>query len=157
MPFLLGGLFIGVLSALPIVQLCNCCCLWIIGGGILAAYMEGQNQPGSLTMGQGAKVGLYAGIIGAIVWFMIDSALGPLQTRFVGEVMRRAGDLPPERQDWLDAIEEGRERGSNVFGFVLMLIFSAIVATIGGMIGAAYFKKDVPPALGGPIPPPPLP
>ena len=126
MPVLLGGLFIGVLSALPIVQLCNCCCLWIIGGGMLAAYLEGQNQPGSLTMGQGAKVGLYAGIIGAIVWFMVDSALGPLQTRFMGEVMRSAGDLPPELQDWLDAIEEGRERGSNVFGFVLMLIFSCI-------------------------------
>jgi hypothetical protein len=157
MPFLLGGLFIGVLSALPIVQLCNCCCLWIIGGGVLAAYMEGQNQPTSLTMGQGAKVGLFAGIIGAIVWFMLDSALGPLQTRFMGEVMRSTGDLPPELQDWLETLEEGRERGSNVFGFVLMLIFSSIVATIGGMIGAAYFKKDVPPALGGPINPPPLP
>ena len=157
MPFLLGGLFIGVLSALPIVQLCNCCCLWIIGGGILAAYMEGQSQPTSLTLGQGAKVGLFAGIVGAIVWFMLDSAVGPLQTRFMGELMRSTGDLPPELQDWLSAVEEGRERGNTVIGFMLMLIFSSMISTIGGMIGAAYFKKDVPPALGGPINPPPLP
>jgi hypothetical protein len=71
--------------------------------------------------------------------------------------MRSAGDMPPELRDWHETVEAGRGRGGNVFGFVLMLIFSAIVATIGGMIGAAYFKKDVPPALGGPINPPPLP
>jgi hypothetical protein len=75
----------------------------------------------------------------------------------MGELMRSTGDLPPELQDWLNAVEEGRERGNNVFGFMLMLIFSSMISTIGGMIGAAYFKKDVPPALGGPINPPPLP
>jgi hypothetical protein len=32
----------------------------------------------------------------------------------------------------------------------------SIISTIGGMTGAAYFKKDVPPALGGPINPPPI-
>ena len=33
----LGGLFIGVLSALPIVGAANCCCcLWVVSGGALA-------------------------------------------------------------------------------------------------------------------------
>ena len=41
---LLGGLFIGVLSALPCHQLGNCCCLWIVGGGVLAAYLDQQND-----------------------------------------------------------------------------------------------------------------
>ena len=67
MPALLGGLFIGVLSALPVVQICNCCCLWIIGGGLLAAYLKQQNQPVSLTLMQGAQVGLFAGLIGSVV------------------------------------------------------------------------------------------
>ena len=58
MPALLGGLFIGVLSALPVVQICNCCCLWIIGGGLLAAYLQQQNQPVSLTLAQFKKRGL---------------------------------------------------------------------------------------------------
>ncbi len=40
-PALLGGLFIGMLSALPIVSVGNCCCcLWMIGGGVLAAYLR---------------------------------------------------------------------------------------------------------------------
>ena len=37
---LLGGLFIGVLSALPIVNLANCCCLWIVGGGAITAAVN---------------------------------------------------------------------------------------------------------------------
>jgi len=64
-------------------------------------------------------------------------------------------DLPPELQDFLDTAEANR--GSSVFGFVLMLIFGSLFAAIGGAIGAAYFKKDIPPALGGPINAPPLP
>ena len=33
-PALLGGLFIGVLSSLPVVSTANiCCCLWVIVGG----------------------------------------------------------------------------------------------------------------------------
>ena len=156
MPALLGGLFIGVLSALPVVQLCNCCCLWLLTGGVLAAYLEQQNRPVSLTVAEGARVGVIAGIVGTVIWFVIDSALGPLQARFVGELARNIRDLPPELQDWMEMVESGGG-GGNVGGLVLMLIFSAIMSTIGGMIGAAYFRKDVPPALGGPINPPPLP
>ena len=35
---LLGGLFIGILSALPVISWGNCCCLWVVSGGVLAAY-----------------------------------------------------------------------------------------------------------------------
>ena len=35
-PALLGGLFIGVLSSLPVVGAANyCCCLWVVVGGVL--------------------------------------------------------------------------------------------------------------------------
>jgi hypothetical protein len=156
MPALLGGLFIGVLSALPVVQLCNCCCLWLLTGGLLAAYLEQQNRPISLTVSEGARVGVIAGIVGAVVWFVVDSALAPLQARFMGELARNVRDLPPELQDWMEMVESGGG-GSNVLGFLMMLVFSAIMSTIGGMIGASYFRKDVPPALGGPLNPPPLP
>ena len=44
-----------------------------------------------------------------------------------------------------------------VLVFFIMLIFGSLIAAAGGAIGAAYFRKDVPPALGGPIQPPPLP
>jgi hypothetical protein len=41
--------------------------------------------------------------------------------------------------------------------FFLLLCAGAIFSTLGGVLGAAFFRNDVPPALGGPIEPPPLP
>jgi len=159
-PALLGGLFIGVLSALPIVQLCNCCCLWIVGGGVLAAYLQQQNQPAPLNVTGGARVGLIAGIVGAFVWLLIsqalDAVMAPLQQRLAEELLRSASDIPPNVRAWL---ESARAEGSGGygFGFMLLLIFGSIASALGGAIGAAYFRNDVPPALGGPIAPPPLP
>ncbi len=65
-PILLGGLFIGVLSALPIVSVANCCCLWIIGGGVLTAYLLQQSQPRPIQPLDGALGGFLAGVLGAI-------------------------------------------------------------------------------------------
>jgi len=160
MPALLGGLFIGVLSALPVVGFCNCCCLWILGGGVLSVYLEQQNRPASLTLGEGALLGLYAGVLGAAIWSGLDFVLAPLQAQFLGEVLRNVPDVPPEVLEMLETVQE-RRGSANLIGLVLSfgmtLIVVSIFATIGGMIGAAYFKKDIPPALGGPINPPPLP
>ena len=157
-PVLLGGLFIGVLSGLPIVQLCNCCCVWIVGGGVLASYLQQQNQPGPVTTLDGARVGLLAGIAGAFVWLIItrslDVVLAPLRERLFSEVLRNARDLPPEVQQWL---ENGDQTGGYIFSFLLMLVCGSLAAALGGAVGASYFRKDVPPALGGPPPPPPLP
>ena len=62
MPALLGGLFIGVLSSLPYIKGGNvCCCLWVISGGVLAAWLMQQNTPRPVTVGEGALVGLLLG------------------------------------------------------------------------------------------------
>ena len=157
MPALLGGLFIGILSALPIVGLGNCCCcLWVVGGGALAAYLQQQNQPQPITLAQGVRVGLLAGVLGAFIWLAVDSALTPLQMRFVGEALRTTRDLPPELRGILESVESGRA-GGNIVEFALRLILGSVVAAIGGGAGATYFRNDVPPALGGPISPPSLP
>jgi len=159
-PILLGGLFIGILSALPIVQLCNCCCLWIVGGGVLAAYLQQQNQPSPLTITQGARVGLVAGIVGAVIWLIasqaLDVVMAPIQQRLADEVLRNARELPPNVRTWLESAGANRA-GGYIFGFTLLLIFGSIASALGGAAGAAYFRNDVPPALGGPISPPPLP
>jgi hypothetical protein len=66
-PAVFGGLFIGVLSALPLINIANCCCLWVIGGGVLATYLLQQNQPYAITAADGALVGLLAGLIGGVI------------------------------------------------------------------------------------------
>jgi hypothetical protein len=160
MPALLGGLFIGVLSALPIISCC--CCLWMFGGGVLAAYLKSQSRPTSLSMSEGATVGLLAGVVGAFVMLLVSTALSPINSRFL-ELARNAAEMPPEVQQMIEAMESGGIGGDafNVAGavvsFVLTLCVVSVLSTIGGMVGAAYFKRDVPPALGGPINPPPIP
>ena len=51
---LLGGLFIGVLSALPIINVANCCCLWIVTGGLLAARLAQEADPRAIGIGRAA-------------------------------------------------------------------------------------------------------
>lgn len=160
---LLGGLFNGVLSALPIVNLGNycCCCAWVIGGGLVAAYIDQQNTRVPMTPARGAQVGLLAGVVGAVVWVVLasalDAALAPYMRQFMGEILRNASDIPPEAREVLESY--GREGGGWRYatGFVLWLVVGGIFSTLGGLAGAVYFRRDIPPALGGTITPPPLP
>ena len=160
-PAALGGLFIGILSALPIVGAANCCCcLWIVSGGVLAAYLAGLNQPATLTPGEGAIVGGSAGLIGAFVWIpvalLMDLLMAPLQQAVIGSILSNARDLPPEAREVLQGLGEPSSAGRFVFGFMLMFFGGGVFAAIGGVLAAMFFRKDVPPALGGSAPPPPL-
>ena len=70
---LVGALVMGVLSALPIIAVGNvCCCLWVISGGVVAAYVLQQGQPQPITPADGAFVGFLAGLLGAFVYLVIS-------------------------------------------------------------------------------------
>ena len=71
-PALIGGAVMGTLSALPFINLGNCCCLWLIGGGVVAAYVLQQNQEAPITPGDGALAGLFAGIVGAFIFLVLS-------------------------------------------------------------------------------------
>jgi hypothetical protein len=158
----LGGIFIGVLSALPVVGAANCCCcLWIVSGGALATYLEVQQKNRTLTAGEGAAVGALAGVIGAFVWLpiaiMLSLVLGPMMREVVDEFARNANDMPPEVREFLENMGGGGSAAANLVFFFPQLVIGAIFAAIGGVLSAVYFKKEVPPALGGdwvpPLPP----
>jgi hypothetical protein len=103
-------------------------------------------------------------VIGAFVWIPAAMTLGaimaPLQQSIMAELARNARDMPPEARAWLDAFTgPGSSAIRYATGFAFQLFAGAIFSTLGGVIGAAFFRKDVPPALGGtyvpPLPPPP--
>lgn len=151
-PAFWGGLFIGVLSALPLVNLGNCCCcLWIVSGGVLAAYLRQQQSPYAIQASEGALVGLMAGVIGGIITMLLSIPLqaltGPMEHRMLDGVMSANPDMP----GWLrDAVD----RASSQTGFhpvqaALSLVYYVIVGLVfgmlGGLLGVAIFKKNAPP------------
>lgn len=169
-PALLGGLVIGVLSALPIINLANCCCAWVLLGGGLAAYLMQQGRSQRVTAGEGALVGLMAGAIGAGVWALLSvplhALLGPFQAGMIERALQSAADMPPEVRSWLESLREGAVLGvAWVLSVVFTLVVDSFFGMLGGVLGALFFAKDEPPPPPVPDPafappdfqPPPLP
>jgi len=156
-PALLGGLAIGVLSALPVVNLANCCCAWILFGGALAAYLAQQNQPEPIRLGDGAAVGFMAGVVGAVASAVISipirAAMAPFQSRLVSRLIENASDMPPAAREFLQGLSGAPVIGIGmVLGFIVMLCISSIFATLGGLFGALLFRKN-PTSVPPPLPP----
>jgi len=159
-PALIGGVVIGVLSALPLISAGNCCCcLWVIGGGAVAAYLLQQHQSIPITIGDGAVVGAMSGLIGAVVYLVVSIPVqlvaGPIQMRMMQRLMERMAQENPDFGRVADQMQYGAGRGivTLLLGFVFFLVVGTALATVGGMLGALFFKKDQPPVP----PPPPMP
>lgn len=154
MPAFVGGLVIGVLSALPVISVGNvCCCLWVVVGGAVGAYLLQQNQTAPITAGDGALVGALAGLIGAFVSLVlsipITLLMSPVQ-RAVLERLRDSGaSMPPEVTQAFDNAGSGFLL---VASFLLMLFISPVFAATGGLLGAMIFRKPLPPPLPPPTP-----
>lgn len=166
----LGGLFTGVLSALPFVNVANCCCLWVLGGGFLAAYLLQQDQPFRISVLDGLLVGLGAGLVGAVVATVLGIPIRAMMAPFQQQIMRMVierGDLPPEARSMLESMTD--TPGALVLGtalqFAFSLVVNAIFAPVGGMLFALFSSRPpappatpaAPPMPPGPPAPPPGP
>jgi hypothetical protein len=151
-PALWGGLFIGVLSALPLVGAANCCCcLWVLVGGVLAAYLRQQNNPYQIDAVEGAIVGLMAGAIGGVAFVILSIPVqmitGPMQQAWIERILSSNPDITPEMRDMAEGM--ARSSGLQVARGLLSIIVFSIFGLLGGLIGVAVFKRNLPP------PPPP--
>ena len=142
---LLGGLFIGVLSALPIISAGNCCCLWVISGGVIAAYFAQQEDARPLGLLDGARVGFRAGLLGALVWLLasivITRFVAPLQESTADVLLRNAADMPPEVRRWLESLGNNAGAAAIVGRFLFQLFIATPFAALGGVLGAALFGR----------------
>lgn len=147
-PALLGGVFIGVMSALPIVNMGNCCCcLWVLAGGVLAVYLRQQNSPVPITAAEGALVGLLAGVIGGVIGTVlsipIQMMIGPMQQEWMTRIMAGNDDMPPEAREMMERAMSGS--AIRAAGAFLNIITSTIFGMLGGLLGVAIFKRNAPP------------
>ncbi len=160
-PALWGGLFIGVLSALPIISIGNvCCCMWVIGGGVITAYLLQQASPVAITIADGAVGGLMAGVIGSVVDVVLSIPVRLLTGPMLEQSLRRwLEDASPEIRDAMPGFFRPGAAGAGILlaaliGLVFMLFIGVIFGTIGGMIGAAIFNRGKPAVVPAPPPPP---
>ena len=147
MPALIGGLLSGVLTAIPFVSCL--CCLWIIAGGFLAAYLLSKESPDSLTTGDGVIVGIFAGIIGSVVDTIVSLPFDAMMRNseflrsLLDKVSEYAQDLPAEMQGLL---ESGPFSGPvsiswMLLGLVVSMVIFSVFSALGGIIGVSFFKK----------------
>jgi len=156
-PALMGGLVMGVLSALPGVSLGNCCCCaWLVTGGLVAAYLLQSNTPQPIALGDGALVGLLAGLFGAVVNMIVSVPMniltGPFQQRLFQRIAESQPDLPDNVRQMVDNMGMGAMSiAGTIMAFFMMLVLGAVFSSLGGLLGAFFFKKK---ALPAPPPPP---
>lgn len=145
-PAFLGGVTLGVLSALPLV---NCCCLlWLGGGGLLAVFLLRQDYAGEIAAGLGAKAGFLAGMIGALFWQILELPISYIMSTQRSEQIQQLQhllqnqNLPPEIIQFLERLLADP---FNPFFLIGGLVFKAfacgVLTTLGGILGAAFWGK----------------
>ena len=142
-PALLGGLIVGIFSAIhsliPIISLC--CCIWSILGGLLAAFLYIKSSPTPVPMGDGAMVGALAGVVGGVIYVVIYLPIALLWgMATMQEQLDRSGVHLPFSGSIL-----------MVVGSLIGAVCLVVLATLGGVIGTAIFGKN----KGGNVAPPP--
>ena len=143
MPALVGGAIAGLLSGIPLL---NClCCLWIIGGAMLSAYLFSKDSPIVLSAGDGAILGAFSGIIAAVVHSVISIPLHAANLAFIQGLMERVAEYSDEfPSGWESLIERGISEASFPM-FMLSLMMSAVIfaalGALGGIIGISIFGK----------------
>lgn len=152
-PALIGGAIICVLSLLPVLN--RGCCLWAVIGGAVAVYLYVKGSSRPVGVGEGATVGLLAGVIGAAVFVIVTLAM----------VSRSGAELEAQMAAQFAARGIQPPMSGMALVTITMLIgglFIIALAAIGGLIGVSIFEKrrgggaaGGPGGPGGNMPPPP--
>ncbi len=143
---LIGGAFTGVLSALPIVSIANCCCLWLVGGGAVTAYLIQQGQPDPISLADGSVGGFMAGVFGAVVYSIVSIPVQmltlPMQEE-IAEMLSGSANVPPDVVEMIEQLS-GAGPVAMLFGFVVILLAGMVFSTLGGLLGAVVFRRNRP-------------
>jgi hypothetical protein len=147
-PALLGGLFIGVLSSLPIINAANmCCCLWVVAGGVLVTYLLQQGIPTPVATGEAAVQGLIAGAIGGVIFCVAQLAMasvaGPDALEQIRSQLSTNSEIPPEMRDRILGLLTGRNLV--LLSFLVTVPMYAVFSMAGSFLGLAFFRKKLPP------------
>jgi voltage-gated potassium channel Kch len=144
---LISGSIAGAISGIPFASCL--CCFWIIGGGMLAAYLLAKSSSIALSAGDGAIVGVFTGLAAAVVRAFVNIPFRSFNIEIFKKIAeglaQYGGEMPSGFEDFL---ESGATQIS-VSTFLIGLLLSAIVLSglgaLGSIIGISLFGKKISP------------
>ncbi|MCJ7681491.1 MAG: hypothetical protein MUP70_12245 [Candidatus Aminicenantes bacterium] len=142
MPALIAGGIAGVLSGIPLI---NClCCLWIIGGAVLASFLLIKNSKVHLTAGDGVVVGALTGLIATFVDTIVSIPFTKMSEQFLLRFQEKfaeyAKDVP---EGWDKFLESGFDNTGPwiLVGILITAVIFVALGALGGIIGISLFQK----------------
>ncbi|MBN2413895.1 hypothetical protein JXQ31_19635 [candidate division KSB1 bacterium] len=142
-PAVWGGLFIGVITGVPILNLINCfCCVGVIGGGILSVYLyrNSLKEDQIMSMSDGVAIGLLAGVLGAFSGAILNGIFGAM-TRDILEFASKYIDNPQIDEILYNITAAQIAKGFFLLNILGNLLIDCVFGLIGGMIGFAIYGK----------------
>ncbi len=143
-PALIGGTIIAGLSSVPIINFINCfCCAGVIIGGYFSVYFYHRNLRQfdlPLTYGDGALVGIMAGIFGVLFSYALNLLFGTNVDQVMDQMMSMMDTVPPEVEDMVELLKANQGKlmlASMAMGLVIDIIFGML----GGILGVSMLNK----------------
>ncbi len=128
---LLLGFIVGVIGAIPIIWIPNLCCLWIIAGGFMSAYVLGRSDK-NIELADGFIIGAIFGVSYAVfnevAYHIVKAFLG---IAGIGMALQPQTTLHLARGAIL-----------TIVFFVLNILVSFFTAGVGGLIYSVFVKGD---------------
>lgn len=142
-PALIGGGLAGILSGIPFI---NClCCLWIIGGAALSAHLLSRESSIQVRTGDGAIVGIFAGLIAAVVDFIVRIPFQAMSADIFRNMMEKfseySEDIPSIWGKWLEGGGFETSMTMTLLGFLISAVVFSVLGALGGIIGISLFGK----------------
>jgi hypothetical protein len=121
----------------------------VVVGGLLTTYLRQQQLPGAIETADAVLGGLIAGLVGAVLsvigdWAML-SITGPLWQEQFRSQLEANPDIPPQLREWILRMMTGG--GAALFKLFITVPMYACFSTLGALLGMAFFKKKLPPAM----------
>ncbi len=112
---------------------------------MLAAYLLAKNTPIVLSAGDGAIVGVFTGIVAAVVRALVNIPFHSFNVEFLKKMAEGLADYGGEMPPGFESFLEGGAAQITVAGFFIGLMVSAVILSglgaLGGIIGVSLFGK----------------
>jgi hypothetical protein len=126
---LIGGVIVGLPSAIPVLN--YCCCIWGIGGGVVAGLLYIKGSQTRVPTGDGAIVGGLAGVVGGVIYLIIGL---PIAIFFGAAAIQEA---------WAKSGVQVPISGTllMILSGLVAAVCLIVLATLGGLLAIPIFEK----------------